>query len=120
MKRGTIEELGRRDAVREVRPVTTGFLGGEQMSIAWSAWPVNAEHQTPVDLVVEWVPDPAKDQSFHVEGRVFVDAVKAARAAQDPKAWDETIVEAAKLIVEDAATRDHRLRFAVSAKGGAA
>lgn len=108
-----IEEAVRADAAREAEPVTKGLLAGETMSILWATWPPDAERRTPVDLAVEWTPDP-KGRTYTLEGRVLVDPIEVARAAQDPKRWNQTLVESAQLLVRDAIVRGR-----VNAKGGA-
>lgn len=117
-KIGTSLEIDRgvRAAVKE--PKTHGLLSGETMTIAWSLWHEDPKtQQSPLDLAIEFTPDP-KGQTFTIEARVYVDAIALARSAQDPKGWNALLVEAARMVVRDAATRDARL--GMSAPGGAA
>jgi len=120
MKKTLIEEAARVDRANEKPPVTSGMMTGPSMTIAWSLWEADRESmRSPVDLAIEFTPDPATEKTFLVEGRVHIDAIWVAKAI-DPKAWNEVLVQAATMVVADAATRDARLRAKVSAPRGEA
>lgn len=121
MKKSLIEEAARVDRAAEKKPVTSGMMTGPSMTIAWSLWNPDEKNglRSPVDLAIEFTPDPTTEKTFLVEGRVHIDSIWVAKAI-DPKAWNEVLVQAATMVVADAATRDARLRAKVSAPGGAA